>query len=74
MRVESQVVNAGRETASDEVWVRILESRLENVHNVWEWEEPRTVHWMISRLTRPVLRLGSGRVTENDIQPIMHGK
>lgn len=33
MRVESQVENAGRETASDEVWVRILGNRLGNTHD-----------------------------------------
>ena len=32
MRVESQVENAGRETASDEVWVRILEKAGQNTH------------------------------------------
>ena len=29
---------------------------------------------MIGRLTRPVLRLGNGRVRKQDIQPTMHGK
>ena len=63
MRVESQVENAGRETASDEVWVRILENEVRNLTRL-EFRKTRTVHGMISRLARPVLRLGSGRGTE----------
>jgi len=64
MRVESQVENAGRETASDEVWVGILSRELESVRDTFRWDNMRTVHWMISRLTCPVLRLGNERVTE----------
>lgn len=62
MRVECQVENARRETASDEVWVGILSRESENVRD--RWNNIRTVHWMINRLTCPVLRLGNGRVTE----------
>ena len=44
MRVESQVENARRETASDEVWVRILDSGLESVRNTLRYKNTRTVH------------------------------
>ena len=35
MRVESQVENAGREAASDEVWVGILNRELGSVRNTF---------------------------------------
>lgn len=38
MQAVSQVVNAGRETASDEVRVRTLERRLENAYIRFGWE------------------------------------